>query len=88
MPTSSFHTGVFVWLELLRALEAFVTAVRQVQEVKETQIGKDDVIVSRSADDGILYTKGSKDRSCTASPLAKSQKARLTHRANFFFFFF
>jgi len=36
LPTSSFHTGVFVWLELLRALEAFVIAVRQVQEVKET----------------------------------------------------
>lgn len=84
MPTSSFHTGTFVWLELLRALEAFVTAIRQVEEVKETQIGKNDVIVSRSADDGILHTKDSKDCSRTTSPLAKSQKARLTHRGNFF----
>lgn len=61
MPTSSFHAGIFVCLEFPKVLGAFVTAIRQAEEVEKTQIGRNDVIVSLSADDGILHTQDSKE---------------------------
>lgn len=61
MPTSSFHAGILSALSFLKVLEAFVTAIRQVEEVREKQTGKNEVIVTLPADDRGLHTKDSKD---------------------------
>lgn len=48
-------------MSFLKVLEAFVTAIRQVEEVREKQTGKNEVIVTLPADDRGLHTKDSKD---------------------------
>ena len=42
-------------------LEALATAVRQEEEIKDIQIGKEEVKLSLSADDMILYMENTKD---------------------------
>ena len=42
-------------------LEVLATAVKQEKEIKDTQIGKEEVKLSLYADDMILYIKNPKD---------------------------
>ena len=42
-------------------MEVLATAIREEKEIKETQIGKEEVKLSLFADDMILYTENPKD---------------------------
>ena len=49
------------WLLFNIVLEVLATAVREVKEMKGIQIGKEEVKLSLSADDIILYIENPKD---------------------------
>ena len=65
-------------------LEVLATAIREVKEIKGIQIGKEEVKLSVSADDMILYLENAKTlpENCYSSSmnLAKSQDTKLIHR--------
>jgi len=71
-------------------LEVLATAIREVKEIKGTQIGKEDVKLSLFADDMILYLENPKDSTRKLLELihefGKSRDTKLIHRNQLHFY--
>ena len=57
-------------------LEVLATAIRQEEEIKGIQVGKEEVKLSLFADDMILYIENSKDSTKKLLELVKKNSAK------------